>query len=303
MAADTIERREHLLACALATAAGLLWAITLEVSRLIPPEIPTREIVWGRYGVQLVILAVIFLPSRGLGLVRTEHPVRQAVRGLMMLLMPVAFTLAVQVLGGSSAWSEFWVGPLIALGLAVALLHEQLGRTTVILALVATGGAIFVSGVPELPSVSGASEGLFAAGTFAVYLVLTRLLRTDKAATGLFWTAACVFIPVSFILPFNWQPLNARAAVAIAAMGVLWLLTLLAIDEALRRAPLGIVLPFLLSEVIWAKVLERLLFGMGWPLIGRVAGVAVIVAALFLVLREVRPPATRQFVAKGTGHG
>lgn len=302
MAADPTERREHLLAGALATVAGFLWAVTLEVSRFIPGDVPTREIVWGRYGVQLVILAVIFLPRRGLDLVRTNHPVRQAVRGLMMLLMPVAFTLAVQVLGGSNAWAEFWVGPLIAAGLAVALLHERLPRLALILALVATAGAIFVSGIPQLPSVTGASEGLFAAGTFAVYLVLTRLLRTDKAATGLFWTAACVFIPVSLIVPFNWQPLTARAALAIGAMGVLWLLTLLAIDEALRRAPLGIVLPFLLSEVIWAKLLERLLFGAGWPLIGRVAGLAVLVAALFLVLREVRPPALR-VIAKGTGHG
>jgi drug/metabolite transporter (DMT)-like permease len=297
------ERRAHLEACVLATAAGLSWALTLEMARLIPAGVPTREIVWGRYGIQLVLLAVIFLPRRGLALVRTSRPGLQALRGLMMLAMPIAFTLAVQVQGSTTAWSQFWVGPLIAVGLAVALLHEDVARPTLLLALVATAGAIFVSGIPQFPSVTGASEGLFAAGTFAVYLVLTRLLRSESAATGLFWTAACVFVPVSFIVPFRWQPLTAMAVLGIATMGVFWLLTLLAIDEALRRAPLGVVLPFLLSEVVWVKVLERLLFGTGWPLPGRVAGVIVLAAAVFLVMREVRSHPVHTAVAKGTGHG
>ena len=291
MVADPAVRRARLLACGLATAAGLLWALTLGAASIIPPVVPTREIVWGRYGVQLVILMILFLPQRGLALVQTAHPGRQALRGFMMLGMPVAFSLAVHVLGAQSAWAELWVGPLIGLGLAAVMLHEYPSRTTWILALVATGGALLASSVPRLPGLGAAFEGVLAAVTFAVYLALTRSLRTEKAATGLFWTAMCVFVPASFVLPFNWQPLTARAALGITLMGVLWLLVLLAIDEALRRAPLGVILPFLLTEVVWVRVLGRVLAGVGWPMVGRLGGLMVLGAAAWVLGRELRPQA------------
>lgn len=288
MVADPVVRRARLLACGLATAAGLLWALTLGAASIIPPDVPTREIVWGRYGVQLIILAVLFLPQRGRALVRTAHPGRQALRGFMMLGMPVAFSLAVHVLGGARAWAVFWVGPLIGLGLAAVMLHERPTRTASMLALVATGGALLSSGVPQLPSLGGAFEGLLAAATFGVYLALTRSLRMEKAATGLFWTAACVFVPASLVIPFDWVPLTARAVLGITLMGTLWLLVLLAIDEALRRAPLVVILPFLLTEVVWARVLGRVLVGVGWPMVGRLGGLMVLGAAAWVLLRESR---------------
>lgn len=281
-------RRQRLMACGFGAVAGLLWALTVAAAQVIPPGVPTREIVWGRYGVQLLILTILYVPRRGLALVRTANLGRQALRGFMMLGMPVAFSMAARAMGGERAWALFWVGPLIGLGLAVVMLRERPMRVTSILALVATGGAILSSGVPPLPSLGAAVEGLIAAATFGVFLVLTRSLRMEKAATGLFWTAACVFVPLSLVVPFKWVPLPARAVLGVILMGSLWLLVLLALDEALRRAPLGVILPFLLTEVVWTRVLA----GGGWPMVSRLGALMVLGAAGWVLLAESRPRAS-----------
>lgn len=240
-----------------ALAAALLWAVTLGSSLLLPSSFPTTEILVGRYGVQLMLLLALVLPVRGRALVQTPQPRLQALRGSMMLLMPIAFTVAVGHLALANAWASIWVAPILGVLAARYVFGETLRPSSLVVAIVATLAAIVAHAPVVAVSISGLLAVAVAATSFGAFLALTRELRGDHATTGLFWTAACVCIPAIFFLPHVWQPITPRTGVGIVVMGTLWLAVLFCIDEALRRAPLVLITPCLTSEIVWARLLFR----------------------------------------------
>jgi len=177
------------------------------------------------------------------------------------------------------AWAALWVAPLLGMAFAHYALKEAGTAVSWGLALVATAGSVLAHGASSMPALSGAVAIGAAAAAFGAFLVFTRMLRTERAVTGLFWTAACVFVPVSLVVPGVWQPVTFRAALGLVSMGTLWLLVLWAFDEALRRAPLGLLVPFLLTEIVW----ERLLLGSSWSHRAIVGAVAVLACAAWWV--------------------
>jgi drug/metabolite transporter (DMT)-like permease len=264
---------------AFATAAAVLWAVTHASTLLLPAGFPTTEVVWGRYGFQLVLLLLFVTPVRGAALVRTRRPGLQLLRGSTMLVMPAAFTVAVGRMNVADAWAALWLAPLAGMLLARMLGRERASAATWIVAIVATIGAILAHAPHARVSPSGLLAVAIAAAAFGAFLLLTRALRDEAATTGLFWTAAAVFVPTSLLVARAWQPLTGRALVALGAMGALWLLVLAAIDEALRRAPLAVIAPFLLTEIVW----ERLLLGAPWTGATAAGAVAVIGCAAWAV--------------------
>ncbi|MEP6491993.1 MAG: EamA family transporter [bacterium] len=249
--------RQVVTAAGFAVLAAMFWAATLGSASLLPAGFPTVEIVAGRYTVQLALLMVLVMPFRGTKLVRTSRPRLHILRGVTMIVMPITFELAVNRLGAGDALAAVWFAPLFGLAFGYLAMGESLRPASVAIASAATVGAFVASSPTAFASVSGAIAALCSAAAFGAFFTLTRALRGESAATGLFWTAACVAIPAIALLPLAWQPLTARSATALVLMGVLWLLVLLTIDEALRRAPLHLLAPFFLSEILWTRVLFR----------------------------------------------
>jgi drug/metabolite transporter (DMT)-like permease len=272
-------KREAYAAAGFATLIGLLWAVTLGAAAALPPGVPTVEIVAGRYLVQLVLLGVCVIPFRGMTVVRASQPRLQLLRGITMLVMPVTFEFAVQRIGAGDAFALIWLAPLFGIVAMRFLTGESVSFASIAIAVIATAAAIVAHGPTRFTSISGLLAELCAAASFGAFFVLTRAVRKDSTATGLIWTAFCVAAPASIVSLIHWQPLGLRAMVGIAAMGVLWLGVLYAVDETLRRAPLALVTPFLLSEVLWL----RLLFRAPWTR-GALAGTAVVVGCAVVAM-------------------
>jgi drug/metabolite transporter (DMT)-like permease len=282
-------KRQTVIAAGFGTLAAVLWALTLGTAQLLPPKFPVFELLSGRYGFQLLVLSALFLPMRGTDLVRTARPRTQVVRGLTMLAMPIAFELALSRVGASNAWAAIWLGPIIGIFMDRYLTGAPLPLLALVLVAAATVGAMLAHGASIGGSAVGVALAIAAGASFGAFLGFTRVLRAEAAATGLLWTAACVAIPSLLLLPAVWQPVTLRTVVAVAMMGGLWLLVLLTIDEALRRAPLWRVAPFLLTEIVWARVLFHAPWTRG-SLVG--AAIVVVAAALTLVSPELATAAS-----------
>jgi drug/metabolite transporter (DMT)-like permease len=265
-------KRDAYVAAGYATLIGVLWALTLGAAAALPAGVPTVEIVAGRYLMQLVLLGACVLPFRGTAVVRASLPRLQLARGITMLIMPVTFEIAVQRIGAFDTLALLWLAPLFGIVAVHFLSGESVSRSSIAIAVIATAGALVAHRPTAFASVRGLLAGLCAAASFGAFFALTRALRRDSTATGLIWTALCVAIPASIVSIVQWQPLGLRAIVGIATMGVLWLGVLFAIDETLRRAPLALVTPFLLGEVLWF----RLMFHAAWSR-GALVGTAVVV--------------------------
>jgi drug/metabolite transporter (DMT)-like permease len=271
-----MKRNQMLTGMGLATLAALLWALALGASFLVPATMPTAQLLTGRYGVQVLLLVGLVMPVRGTSLVRTARPEMQILRGLSMLVMPFAFTFATHRIGIADAWAALWLGPLFGVVAAGVLLKESASFVAALAAIVATAGAVLVHAPAGPASPAGVLSVIVAAASFGVFLALTRALREERSTTGLLWTAVCVFLPSLVLTPFGVQALTLRAVVGIVAMGAIWLLVLWAIDGALRRAPLVMVVPFLLTEIVWV----RLMIATPWPRRAIAGALALALSAL-----------------------
>ncbi|HEY4132963.1 MAG TPA: hypothetical protein VGM50_20275 [Gemmatimonadaceae bacterium] len=277
-------QRQAWLGAMFATLAGLFWAITVGESTLVSSAVPPVEIVAIRYSAQLLLLAVLVMPFRGTAMLHTEQPRLQLMRGAMMIIMPFFFELAVYRVGAAEMMSTIWLAPLFGVAFERLTSDRQHSGLSVAIAAIATGGVLVAHHPAPFTSISGGIGIVCAAASFGGFFTITRALRTERVSTGLFWTAACVAIPALLILPFAWHPLTLRLFVGVVGMGVLWLLVLLTIDEALRRAPLRLMTPFFLTEVIWL----RLLFRLSWSrsaVLGSATILACAAASLVLLAR------------------
>lgn len=251
----------HAAAIGLMCLAGLGWSVSTAISRLVPQDMPVQQLVWARYSVHLLVLLLFVWPRQRATLWRTTRPGRQILRGLMMLAMPVLFVAAAARLPGTDVWAVLWLAPVMALALSGLLLGERprvwqwvavgLGFVGMAVALDLSTNALR-STLLVLP--------LGSALAFALFQVITRNLRDEATSTGIFYTALCVVVPLTLVPGVLQSPSTVAVAVAIG-VGLSWLLVLVAIDEALKRASLGVVAPFIYTELVWTILIGQLVFG------------------------------------------
>ncbi|MEZ5286495.1 MAG: hypothetical protein R2712_17150 [Vicinamibacterales bacterium] len=87
------------------------------------------------------------------------------------------------------------------------------------------------------------------AGTFALYVVMTRSLRSEDTRANLFYTALGVWVVLTPAMPWLWTTPTAGDLVVMAVIGGLGLFTLYAVDRAASLAPVSIAAP-----VIWMQL-------------------------------------------------
>ncbi len=248
----------------LISAAALLWAAIEVIGALLPDSPSPYQVVWVRYAVHLSFLVVVFGPHYRSRLWRTTHIWRQLGRGLLMLGMPICFILSVQHFSVTGTWAVFWLTPLLVLGLAAILLHQRSGWLVWVATAAAYAGALILLR-PHHELLSPALIlPIGMALCFTLYLVASRLLRSEAILPSLFYTALAVFVPLSVRLPAFWRPLSWAGGLGMASIGLLGLLLIFCLDKALELAPLTVIAPFLLATPLWEAGLDGLLGSGVW---------------------------------------
>jgi len=209
-------------------------------------------------------------------------------RGVLSVVMLVAFVYALQRLPLAEAYSLFFVAPLLITALAVPILGEKVGWrrwTAIVVGLCGTlivlrptgSGMLSIGGLAVLVSATG----------YSLSAITVRVLgRTDSTQSMVFWMLAMLSV---FSLAFAWSgwvPLDAAHWKPIAMLGFSGAIGQYGITEAFRRAPASVIAPLEYTALIWGLALDWFLWGTlpdRWML----AGAAVIVACgLYLLRRE-----------------
>ncbi len=258
----TFLRKRNVVVVLLMLVAGLGWVMAMTMARFISRDAPIQQVVWGRYAVHLVVLLLFMFPRRRGDLWSTAKPVRQIARGLMMLAMPSLFLLGAANLSIDDVWALVWLSQLLAVGLGAFVLGEKTPiGCWVATALGFLGFLIFYSPSSDILNPMASLLPIGSGLAFAIFQVLSRTMHDEATSTGIFYTALCVVIPLAF-LPGSVVPVPGLADTTfIVGMGLSWLAVLVAIDEALKRAPLGIVAPLLFSSLLFKIAIGWLLFG------------------------------------------
>lgn len=276
--ADNAMRR----AMAWAATFAVAWAVLeLALGAQLRGSYNLLQIVWWRYAAHLCVVALLWGRLKP-GVWRTSRPVTHQLRSLLMLVMPGAFTLAVmQGVSPEFVWSVFWIAPALIIGLAWVFLRE---RPPLAVAAACLGGALAAAAIfghLRPPSMTALLLALGVTGSFSLYAVMTRSLRSEPVSTNLLYTALAVFALLTPAMPFVWVRPDLHDAVVMTLIGVVGFGALYALDRACHAAPLWASAGALFAQAVCVAVLvvvatgghpsHRVLFGTG-ALLALIAG-------------------------------
>lgn len=269
-------------------AAVLVFSLMDATLKQLSTHYPPLQVAALRGASSLPLVLVWALTTVGLrSLLRVRWPLH-LLRGIIGVGMMAAFVLALRSLPLSTAYSIFFVAPLLITALSVPLLGERVGprRWT----------AIFIGLVGVLVVLRPRGEGmltlaglmvLLAALGYAVSAITVRILaRSDSTQAMVVWVLAVMAIGAGVLAWPGWVPIRSADLWLIAALGVAGALGQYAITEAFRLGEASLIAPLEYSALLWGVLLDFTLWGV-LPKPVTWLGAAIIVASgLYLLRRE-----------------
>ena len=243
-------------------AACALFPIMNGLVKLLAATYEPQQIVWFRVVSHLVLVAAVFMPRMGLGLLRTRRIGTQFVSSIMMLLSTLFFFSAVKSIPVAEAISVTFVAPLAVVLLAWPMLGERITPFRLAAVIVGFSGVLIVirpgSAVFQWASLLLLSSAI----CYAVYQILIRRLAgTDHPATSVFYSVLLGAIIMSIWLPFVWKtPASLTDWLLLCSLGVFGAMGHYCVAKAMTYASANFVAPFNYTQMIGSVIVGYLMF-------------------------------------------
>ena len=269
----------------------LVFAVQDGISRHLVADYPVLMVVMIRYW--FFGLFVIVLAARKAGGVlnaaRTEQPLIQIFRGVLLAFEICVMVTAFDLLGLVESHAVFTCYPLLVAALSGPVLGESVGwRRWAAIGVGFIGVLIILQ--PGMSVFDPAAViPLVAAAMFAVYGLLTRYVgRKDKTATSFFWTGVTGSVAMTATGLWYWKPMIASdwlimGCLCITGVTGHWLLI-----RCYEVAEASAVQPFAYFQLVFAAAIGLLAFGEVVRLNVAIGAAIVIAAGLFTLWRERR---------------
>jgi drug/metabolite transporter (DMT)-like permease len=232
-------------------------------SKILVAYYPAPALVWLRFVLQTLVMAVIFVPRMGRGLVRTTSLRLQLVRGVFLISSSILYVLALGHMQIAEASAITFLAPVIVALAGGWLLGERVhvrtwfavaGGFTGVLLIIQPGGAGF-TWYYLLP--------LGCAFSMAGYQLLTRKIAgRDDPITTLFFPGlvACLALPAVFpgsAFDVPAQPLHLAMLVASGVLGAVGHFFFI---RAHDHAPATLLAPFGYAQLVVVTILGLVVF-------------------------------------------
>lgn len=268
-----------------------LFPIMNGIVKLLAASYEPQQIVWFRIVSHLVLVAAVFMPRMGLGLLRTRRIGTQFVSSVMMLLSTLFFFSAVKSIPVAEAISVTFVAPLAVVLLAWPLLGERITFFRLAAVVVGFAGVLIVIRPGSAVFQWASLLLLGSAICYAVYQILIRRLAgVDAPATSIFYSVLLGAIIMSIWLPFVWKMPTAWTDWALlCSLGVFGALGHYCVAKAMTYASANFVAPFNYTQMIGSVIVGYLMFA-EVPDFYTWLGTAVVVGAGLMVGWQGRRP-------------
>jgi drug/metabolite transporter (DMT)-like permease len=209
-------------------------------------------------------------------------------RGVMGVLMMAAFVHALRTLPLSTAYTIFFVAPLLITVLSVPVLGERVGpRRWVAIAVGFVGVMVVLRPTGEgVMTLAGLAVLLSALGYSVSAITVRVLARTDSTQAMVVWLLASIALGAGALALPDWHPVAGGDVWLIAGIGVAGALGQYTVTEAFRHGEASAIAPLEYTALLWAILLD---YGL-WQVLpdGRTwVGAAIIVlSGLYLLHRE-----------------
>ena len=288
-------RRSPLAAAGWMLAAVASFSLMDAGMKLLSAHYPPLQVTLLRGAASLPFVLVWVLASAG---VRSIVPVRwglHLLRGVLGMVMIGCFVYALRRMPLSTAYTLYFVAPLLVAALSVPLLGEKVGpRRWTAIGIGLLGVVVLLRpGVDGLVSLPGLMV-LLAATAYAIAAVTVSLLtRTDTPQSMVVWFLAIMAVGAGLAAIPGWVPLRWEHAALILGMGLAGAFGQIALTSAFMRGDASMIAPLEYTGLVWVIAWDWLL----WQTLPDTAtwtGAAIIVASgLYLLRRERTVGATR----------
>lgn len=239
-----------------------LFPVQNAVVKLLTGIYPFQEVVWVRLGTHLLLMCAIFLPRRGLALLRTRAPLQQVVCSAGLFGATFFFFSAAKSIGVTEAIAISFISPLVVTFLAWPILGERI--TAVRLASVVIGFAGVLIVIRPGTSVFQWASLLIVASavSYAVYqIIVRRVSAVDSPATTAFYSALGCTLVASLFVPFHWKtPENWRDLALMLSLGVSGGFGHYCVARAFSYAPANLIAPLNYTQMIGSVIVGYLMF-------------------------------------------
>jgi drug/metabolite transporter (DMT)-like permease len=209
-------------------------------------------------------------------------------RGVLGIMMMAGFVYALRTLPLSTAYSIFFVAPLMITALSVPFLGEHVGPRRWIAIAVGLLGVLVVlrptgEGVLTLAGVAV----LLAAFGYSVSAITVRIIaRTDSTQALMVWLLFFMALGAGLLALPDWTPIRGSDAWVIAGIGVAGALGQYAITEAFRLGEASLIAPLEYTALVWGVLLDATLWGVLPDSITWLGAGIIVASGLYLLRRE-----------------
>jgi len=236
----------------------------------------------------LLILAPFIWREEPAHLLRPRRPRLQVARVAAGTIEVACFYWAVSMMPLADTMA-FWMATPIFVAVASAwFLREKLDRTRFAAVLLGFCGVLLTLGatidsgwLPALVAVVGVC-------VYSAYLLATRALRGTSAIVLATYQMLGALVFGLAMAPFTWVPVTWIDGALLMALGVVGVVSHLAVTRSLALAPAPVVVPWQYAMILWG-ILFGWIFFAEVPTPAMLAGVAVIIGAgIWLTRLELR---------------
>lgn len=250
--------------------------------------LPVLLVLWGRYSFHTLTTFVAYAGAkRSLGFLRARRPGLQFVRACSLFIATACFYVALTHMQLADAASIQFLAPVLVTAFSGLFLGEKVGPRRWTAVAVAFAGVMVVTRPGSGLLGWWALLPLGTAILFAVYMILTRIVRTkDDPATTTFYTTAVGAVVLSGLVPLQWRPMDGTDWGLMVMMGAAGAAGHFLLVRAFHMAEASVLAPFTYSQVVAAVLWGFLVFG-DVPSVWTLVGAAMIVGSgLYVWYRE-----------------
>ncbi len=256
--------------------------------KLLSTHYPPFQVAALRGASSLPLVLVWALVTTGLApLLHVRWPLH-LLRGVLGISMMASFVYALRTLPLSSAYSIFFIAPLLITALSVPLLGERVGpRRWGAIAVGLLGVVVLLRPTGQGMLSLAALAVLLAALMYAVSAITVRwLARTDSTQAMVVWLMAMMAIGAGLIAWPHWVAIRPADASLICGVGVAGALGQYTITEAFRLGEASLLAPLEYTALVWGVLLDATLWGVLPDGVTWVGAAIIVASGLYLLRRE-----------------
>ena len=233
------------------------------------------------------VLAWVLATSGLRPLLKVRWPLH-LLRGGIGIGMMATFAYALQTLPLTTAYSVFFVAPLLITALSVPLLGEKVGpRRWTAIGIGLLGVLVLLRPRGDGLMSWAAFAVLLAAAGYAVSAITVRILaRTDSTASMMVWLLVFLATGAGALAWPSWVPIAPGDGWVIIGVGLAGALGQYAITEAFRTGEASLLAPLEYTALVWGVLLDVTLWGVLPDSITWLGAAIIVASGLYLLRRE-----------------